>query len=109
MRWIPSAGNYIGNIMNIELAWEDDLKPGPCGSKIAVIDYDGAKQRYYPPVNLNDYRVLARGGLDPSESNPQFHSRWFTQSPWRPSSDSNRPSAARSIGIGRIAFGRWSG
>ncbi|MBS0422337.1 MAG: peptidase M4 [Proteobacteria bacterium] len=69
----PSAGNYIGNIMNIEVAWDDDLKPGPCGSKIAVIDYDGAKQRYYPPVDLNDYRVLARGGLDPSESNPQFH------------------------------------
>jgi hypothetical protein len=69
----PSAGNYIGNIMNIDLAWEDDLKPGPCGNKIAVIDYDGAKRRYYPPVDLNDYRVLARGGLNPSESNPQFH------------------------------------
>lgn len=69
----PSAGNYIGNIMNIEVAWESALKPGPIGNKIAVIDYDGAKQCYYPPVDLNDYRILARGGLDPSESNPHFH------------------------------------
>jgi len=29
----PSAGNYIGNIMNIELAWEDDLKPGPAEAR----------------------------------------------------------------------------
>lgn len=69
----PSAGNYIGNIMNIELAWEDHLQAGPIGSKVAVIDYDGARRRYYHPVNLNDYRILARGGLDPSESNPHFH------------------------------------
>lgn len=69
----PSAGNYIGNNMTIEVAWEQGLRPGPIGSKIAVIDYDGAKQRYYPPVDLNDFRVLANGGLDPSESDPRFH------------------------------------
>ena len=69
----PSAGNYIGNVMSIKVKWEDDLKPGPIGRKIAVVDYDGANKIYYPPVNLNDHRILARGGLDPSESDPRFH------------------------------------
>lgn len=69
----PSAGNYIGNVMSLNVKWERNLKPGPAGSKIAVIDYDGANKRYYPPVDLNDHRILARGGLDPSESDPRFH------------------------------------
>jgi len=69
----PSAGNYIGNVMSINVRWENDLKPGPIGRKIAVIDYDGANKIYYPPVDLNDPRILARGGLDPSESDPRFH------------------------------------
>ena len=69
----PSAGNYIGNVMKVDVAWEKGLQRGPIGRKIAVIDYDGAKQRYYPPVDLDDYRILANGGLDPSESDPRFH------------------------------------
>jgi hypothetical protein len=69
----PSAGNYIGNVMTINVRWERGLQPGPVGSKIAVVDYDGANKCYYPPVDLNDHRILARGGLDPSESDPRFH------------------------------------
>jgi len=69
----PSAGNYIGNVMSVKINWEDGLEPGPIGRKIAVIDYDGANKSYYPPVDLNDPRILARGGLDPSESDPRFH------------------------------------
>ena len=69
----PSAGNYIGNVMSVKVKWEEGLKPGPVGRKVAVVDYDGANRRYYPPVDLNDPRILARGGLDPSESDPRFH------------------------------------
>jgi hypothetical protein len=69
----PSAGNYVGNVMSVRIKWECDLEPGPVGRKVAVIDYDGANRRYYPPVDLNDARILARGGLDPSESDPRFH------------------------------------
>jgi hypothetical protein len=69
----PSAGNYVGNVMSVKVRWEDGLLPGPVGRKIAVIDYDGANKRYYPPVDLNDPRILARAGLDPSESDPRFH------------------------------------
>jgi hypothetical protein len=69
----PSAGNYVGNVMSVQIRWERNLKPGPAGRRFAVIDFDGANRIYYPPVDLNDYRILARGGLDPSESEPRFH------------------------------------
>ncbi len=69
----PSAGNYVGNVMPVRIRWERYLKPGPAGRRFAVVDYDGANKVYYPPLDLNDYRILARGGLDPSESDPRFH------------------------------------
>lgn len=69
----PSAGNLVGNVMSVTLRWERNLKPGPVGRRFAVIDYDGANRCYYPPVDLNDYRILASDGLDPSESDPRFH------------------------------------
>ena len=69
----PSAGNYVGNVMSVQIRWERNLKPGPVSRRFAVIDYDGANKVYYPPLDLNDYRILARGGLDPSESEPRFH------------------------------------
>lgn len=69
----PSAGNLVGNVMSVNIRWEPRLKRGPVGRRFAVIDYDGANKCYYPPVDLNDYRILARDGLDPSESDPRFH------------------------------------
>lgn len=69
----PSAGNYVGNVMSVNIKWENDLKPGPMGRKVVVVDYDGANRCYYPPVDLDDPRILARSGLSPSESDPRFH------------------------------------
>jgi len=69
----PSAGNFVGNVMSMNIRWERNLKPGPIGRRFAVIDYDGANRCYYPPIELDDYRILARDGLDPSESDPRFH------------------------------------
>jgi len=69
----PSAGTYVGNIMTVHVRWERNLQPGPVGRRFAVIDYDGANRCYYPPVDLDDPRILAMGGLDPSESDPRFH------------------------------------
>jgi hypothetical protein len=53
--------------------WEDDLKPGPEGKYITVIDVDPASGCYYNPVNLNDADLLAQDGVPPAASNPQFH------------------------------------
>ncbi|NNL78907.1 MAG: hypothetical protein HKO67_00320 [Flavobacteriaceae bacterium] len=53
--------------------WEKDLKPGPCGEYIEVIDYLPICDEYISPIDLNDSHVLAENGLSPIESNPQFH------------------------------------
>ena len=51
----------------------EPLQPGPIGSRIQVVDFDGVGQTYYDPVNLDDTRLLLQDGLDPSESDPRFH------------------------------------
>ena len=68
----PSLGRNIGNEMTIEVRYEK-LLPGPANDRIAVVDYDGANKIFYKPVDLDDPRLLLRGGLDPSESDPRFH------------------------------------
>jgi len=55
---------------------EDDgaeLRSGPVGRYIEVVDYDPASQCFYAPVDLNDKHILAQDGLAPSEGSPQFH------------------------------------
>ncbi len=61
------------NEIIVEVPWEDDLREGPIGEYIEVIDVDPASGVCYRPVNLNDPYLLAQDGLPPSESNPQFH------------------------------------
>jgi len=51
----------------------EDLEPGPVGKYLEVIDYDVTNKRYYTPVDLDHPHVMTGNGLDPSESNPQFH------------------------------------
>src|SRR3954447_24359693 len=73
----PSAGKLLGNEMSMNVRYQD-VHPGPAvrarsGDAIAIVDYDGANGTYYTPVDLNDPRILIRGGLDPSESDPKFH------------------------------------
>jgi hypothetical protein len=70
-----SAQYDMASIAEITIAipWEKELKPGPIGEYIEVIDVDPASGVLYKPVDLNDPRILAQDGLAPSESNPQFH------------------------------------
>ncbi|MDQ3279958.1 MAG: peptidase M4 [Acidobacteriota bacterium] len=73
----PSAGKLLGNEMSMAVRYQE-LTPGPvvrdyARDSIAVIDYDGANGRYYKPVDLDDSRILIRGGISPSEADPQFH------------------------------------
>jgi len=57
----------------LNVPWEPDLKPGPVGAQIEVVDVDPSSDRIYPPVDLNDPLILAEGGLPPSEGDPKFH------------------------------------
>ena len=59
--------------VTIEIPWEDDLKPGPVGEYVEVIDIDPASNAAYAPVDLNTPALLATDGLPPSESDPRFH------------------------------------
>ena len=56
-----------------KIVWEDSLMSGSSGEYIEVIDYDPTVKEFYEAVDLNDPYLLAQDGLDPSESNPQFH------------------------------------
>src|SRR5688572_12214781 len=60
------------NEITVALPWED-LEPGPVGEYVEVVDHDPASGVFYHPVNLDHPHLLARDGLAPSESNPQFH------------------------------------
>ena len=68
----PTRGRTLGNYMTINTRYEP-LTYGPIGQYLAVIDYDAGNKCYYKPVDLDDPAVLMGGGLDPSESDPQFH------------------------------------
>jgi hypothetical protein len=74
----PSQGRLLGNEMSLVVRYQE-LDAGPvvrdsrCQDAIAIVDYDGASDTWYSPVNLDNPRILIRGGLDPSESDPRFH------------------------------------
>jgi hypothetical protein len=68
----PMLGKTSGNRMIVDIV-NEPLEPGPAGSRIKVVDYDGARDRYYEPVDLDHPDVLHNRGLEPSESDPKFH------------------------------------
>ena len=61
------------NEITYKIPWEQDLQPGPEGEYVKIVDRDPASAAFYKPVDLNEKEILANDGLDPSESNPQFH------------------------------------
>lgn len=68
---------FTVNETTLSLPWDDapgkELKPGPVGEYLEVVDVDPASNRVYEPVDLNDKTLLAQDGLAPSEGNPKFH------------------------------------
>jgi hypothetical protein len=73
----PSRGKLLGNEMQLNVRYRP-LKPGPvdasgANDRIAVIDYDESRKKYYRPVDLEDPAILISNGLSPSETDPRFH------------------------------------
>jgi len=62
----------IINEIVFEIPWEE-LKAGPVGEYLEIVDRDPASGCYYAPADLSNPLVLAQDGLSPSEGNPQFH------------------------------------
>lgn len=69
----PSLRRSAGNLAIVEVANEPELNRGPEGRLVRVVDYDAAKDAWYPPVNLDQPDILMQRGLDPSDSDPRFH------------------------------------
>ncbi len=60
------------NQLTLHVPWEE-LRPGPVGEYLEVVDVDPGSACLYAPVDLDDRFILAADGLDPSEGDPQFH------------------------------------
>ncbi|GEP60586.1 S8 family serine peptidase [Reyranella soli] len=66
--------NYFDlNEVELCVPWENDLKAGPVGEYLEVVDIDPPGGRAYVPVDLNHPSLLAQSGYRPTEGNPQFH------------------------------------
>jgi len=63
----------VVNEIVFKVPWERNLRRGPVGEYLEVVDFDPASRCFYAPVNLNDPYVLAQDGLEPCEGGPQFH------------------------------------
>lgn len=68
----PMLGRATRNRVVLSIS-NEELLPGPQGSRVQVIDYDGVAKVFYQPVDLDDPAVLMNQGLEPSESDPRFH------------------------------------
>jgi hypothetical protein len=53
------------NDITYKIPWEDEgeIKPGPFGEYLEVIDYDPTVNKFYTPVNLNHPYILAQDGV----------------------------------------------
>jgi hypothetical protein len=69
----PMSTRLSGRYLTVDVPYERDLKPGPLGDLVHVVDYDGARNTWYQPVDLNDPSILAQGGLRPSDRDPRTH------------------------------------
>lgn len=69
----PMIARRQGGRITIDIPNETDLLPGPKGKRISVIDYDGANDVFYSPIDLDHSSILMQNGLDPTESDPRFH------------------------------------
>lgn len=68
----PMLGRSPLHRITIEVPYEE-LRPGPCGNRLQVVDFDGACNTYYEPVDLDDRLLLLQNGMEPTESDPRFH------------------------------------
>src|SRR5918995_846865 len=69
----PMSSRLSGRYLVIEVPYEVDLRPGPIGNMVHVVDFDHIRNTWYRPVDLNAGPVLAQDGVRPSESDPRSH------------------------------------
>ena len=69
----PMSTRLSGRFLTIDIPFETDLRPGPAGRLLQVVDYDVVRDLWYLPVDLNDAAILAQRGMQPAENDPRTH------------------------------------
>jgi hypothetical protein len=69
----PMSTRLSGRYLVLDVPFETNLQPGPCGSLLQVVDFDATRDQWYEPVDLDAGAVLAQDGLRPSERDPRTH------------------------------------
>jgi hypothetical protein len=69
----PMSTRLSGRRLEVPVRYEHDLRPGPMGELVHVVDYDATRRTWYSPVDLNDPAILAQRGLRPTEGDPRTH------------------------------------
>ncbi|HSH80572.1 MAG TPA: hypothetical protein VLA19_18740 [Herpetosiphonaceae bacterium] len=68
----PARSQLQGGIAVVNVPYEP-LTQGPRGALLEIVDYDETEGRAYPPVDLEDPRILIQSGNWPSPSDHLFH------------------------------------
>jgi hypothetical protein len=69
----PMSTRLSGRFLTVSVPYEAELKPGPEGELLQVVDFDPVRKNWYALVDLNDRFILAQDGLKPSEGDPRAH------------------------------------
>jgi len=69
----PMSTRLGGRYLVLDIPFETDLRPGPQGEQLQVVDYDAGRGLWYQPVDLNDPFILSQDGLRPKEGDPRTH------------------------------------
>jgi hypothetical protein len=69
----PMSTRLSGQFLTVSVPFEADLRPGPDGELVQVVDFDPVRKHWFAPVNLNDPFILAQDGLRPNENDPRTH------------------------------------
>ncbi|BAW04559.1 hypothetical protein GL305_32960 [Nocardia seriolae] len=62
-----------GQFLTLDIPFEAELRQGPDGELVQVVDFDVSRNRWYLPVDLDAAFLLAQDGIRPTESDPRAH------------------------------------
>ena len=69
----PMSTRLSGQFLTVSVPYEHDLKQGPEGELLRVVDFDPVRQSWYALVDLDEPYILAQDGLQPAEGDPRSH------------------------------------
>ena len=69
----PMSTRLSGQYLTVGVPYELDMKEGPEGELLRVVDFDPVRKSWYAMVDLDEPYVLAQDGLQPAEGDPRSH------------------------------------